>query len=124
MNAPLLIRRKMGLLLVLFTFALFSGFIAPTTVHAQSTSGADYSNAVPLPGNATDAEAATKALYQSLKGWAGWILLIAVVFAGILAAFGSPKAAMGVAIACIIIYGGVWVIGMIRDSLSGGTAGT
>ena len=119
---PRFIPCKMGLLLVLLTFALFGGFLTPTSAQAQSTSGSDYTQAVALPGTASDAESATQSLYQSLKGWAGWILLIAVVFAGILAAFGSPKAAMGVAIACIIIYGGVWVIGLIRDSLNGGAA--
>jgi hypothetical protein len=118
---PRFIPCKMGLLLVLFTFSLFSGFLTPTTARAQDTGGGsgDYTQQVALPGTASDAENATKSLYMSLKGWAGWILLLAVVFAGILAAFGSPKAAMGVAIACIIIYGGVWVIGLIRDSLNG-----
>ncbi len=111
--------RKMGLLLVLFTFSLFAGILTPTSAHAQSTGSSDYTQQVALPGTASDAESATQNLYMGLKGWAGWILLIAVVFAGILAAFGSPKAAMGVAIACIIIYGGVWVIGLIRDSLNG-----
>ncbi len=106
-------------ILLLVLFSLFAGFLTPISARAQSTGGADYTNAVALPGNVASAEAATQALYMGLKGWAGWVLLIAVVFAGILAAFGSPKAAMGVAIACIIVYGGVWVVGLIRDSLNG-----
>jgi cytochrome c biogenesis protein CcdA len=111
---------KFRILVAALVVCLFSGLAAPTPSRAQS----DYSQDVALPGTATDAENATQSLYSSLKSWAGWILLIAVVFAGILAAFGSPKAAMGVAIACIIVYGGVWVIGLIRSSLEPTGSGT
>lgn len=103
---------------VMVTMLVVAGFFAlPATGLAQGQSSV-YGNENPLEvGTGQEALDRSNMLFRNLRGLVGWILLVALVFAGLLAAFGQYKSAWGVAIAAIIIYGGTWVVGLIRQSL-------
>lgn len=109
--------------LLLTALVAFGVFAVPAGVRADITEGAGPTSTVET-GSESDAASRSQRLFQTFRTFAGWILLVALVLAGLMAAFGQYKAAWGVAIAAIVIYGGTWIIGMIRESINSSSGGS
>lgn len=62
-------------------------------------------------------------LWTMLQEFAGVLLLIGCVIAGIIWMFGKPSLAIGVLAGSVVIFGGPFLIGLIKDGLGGGTFG-
>jgi membrane protein YdbS with pleckstrin-like domain len=112
--------------LLLSAIVALGFFAMPTMTQAQIGGGGTGAgtDANAETGAEGDAANRTSQLFRTFRVLAGWVLLVALVLAGLMAAFGQYKTAWGVAIAAIVIYGGTWVIGMIRESLNSGTTGS
>jgi len=111
--------------LLLSVIVALGFFAIPTVGQAQGSGGGTLTADAGETGTAqTDATVRAGQLFRQFRFFAGWILLIALVLAGLMAAFGQYKAAWGVAIAAIVIYGGTWIIGMIRESINSGGSGS
>ncbi len=73
-----------------------------------------------MPGNLTDAEFSTKYLFEVAYAWAGWALLVGLVVAALYAMGGRYQVAFGIAGGCCILYGGIYLLAMVRDSMQYG----
>lgn len=97
-------------------FLLFVGStFTPSIAQAQ---------AVPLPllaqsamPSGSDAEAKFTNLYLNLKRFAGVLLLIGLVIGAITWFMGKTSVAIGVISGGLILYGGAYILALLRDSL-------
>ena len=71
----------------------------------------------------TEAEGKFIGLQTRLKSLAVIILVIMLIVAAIMAAFQKTGMALSVAIAAIILFGGIFLLGMIQRGLEGAAGG-
>lgn len=101
-------RRLTQLAILLFVW----GTLAPQA-HAQLTPLLAQSA---MPSGA-DAEAKFTNLYLNLKRFAGVLLLIGLVIGAITWFMGKTSVAIGVISGGLILYGGAYILALLRDSL-------
>ncbi len=65
----------------------------------------------------SDAEAKFTNLYLNLKRFAGVLLLIGLVIGAIMWFMGKTSVAIGVISGGLILYGGAYILALLRDSL-------
>ncbi len=73
-----------------------------------------------LPGRVDDAEFKTGNLFNRLRGWAGWVLIVSFIIAALFAIAGNYKYAIGIAIAAVLLYGGIYLLALVRSSIVDG----
>lgn len=81
--------------------------LSPNTVQAAGTSLTS--------GNA---ETEFKRLFTRLRSFAGFLLIIGIVVAGIFFVMGKHQMAIYVFVGAIVVYGGAFIIQLINDSFS------
>src|SRR5216684_269201 len=83
--------------LLLTALVAFGFFAVPVGMQAQGVTQLTDAENAQETGSATDAATRSGQLFRQFRIFAGWILLVALVLAGLMAAFGQYKAAWGVA---------------------------
>ncbi|MES2308400.1 MAG: hypothetical protein V4507_06025 [Verrucomicrobiota bacterium] len=96
-------------------FILAWGGIVQPTLQAQSISLPVLAQSAMPSGS--DAEAKFTNLYLNLKRFAGVLLLIGLVIGAIMWFMGKTSVAIGVISGGLILYGGAYILALLRDSL-------
>lgn len=95
---------------ILFILFISFGTLTPVAVTQASES-------ITL-SNLADAKSGFEKIGGNMKAIAWYILLVMVIIAGVMAAFGQQKMAIGVFIGALIIAGGTYLIGVIANANS------
>ncbi len=99
---------------MLLLLLLVGGGLAPST-QAQSVPIPILAQSAMPSGN--DAEAKFTNLYLNLKRFAGVLLLIGLVIGAVMWFMGKTSVAIGVISGGLILYGGAYILALLRDSL-------
>lgn len=94
---------------------LLAGGGLTTTTQAQSVPIPILAQSAMPSGN--DAEAKFTNLYLNLKRFAGVLLLIGLVIGAVMWFMGKTSVAIGVISGGLILYGGAYILALLRDSL-------
>lgn len=97
----------------LVVVAIFAAPVLPANVPFVGTSTVMAEGSALTSGSA---EGEFKKLYQNIRSFAGFLLIIGTVLAGILFVTGKTTMAMAVFIGAVIVYGGAFVIQLVNDS--------
>lgn len=66
-----------------------------------------------------NAETEFKRLFTRVRSFAGYLLIIGVVYAGVAFITGKTTLAISVFVGAIVVYGGAYVIDLVNQSFSG-----
>ena len=87
--------------------------VGASDVQAQTTSGS-----LTQALGSKKADAVFSSLYKALRNFAGFLLIIGVVVAGVLFIVGKPGPAMVVFVGAVVVYGGAYVIDLVNRAMN------
>jgi hypothetical protein len=104
--------------LALFISLFFLSGVSPTIL-SPTPAYAQFSDKPAIIPDGAQAEFHWTNFFLALKRWSWILIAIGLVISAVMYMMEKPKYVIGVIIASVILAGGLWVIGLIGESLGG-----